>query len=591
MIHPRSQQAQQGLTLIETMAALLIFSLMSLGLVPVLIGSVRGADRSRSATVAKNLAVEALERVRALPYFISYGTQPTKVDLLDLIYPSATGINYSGGRYTTICTPTSTDPACTIDLPAGYTLSYEASFVVGGDADANGNETYEVEFPAPDYAWNVQSKDVPASQLLRVAAIVSWQQAGELEQYRLTSLVGERQLASLRLRGTARVDYAVQVQANYAVEQSLGPPALSELLAVAGTAESKIETRQLSQASQSTTGGFLRLTRPATETAAAEILASGTGADTTYQAPGDKDPAPDGAGPAVTIRHPDLGQDVAYLNATTTIEQKVKIANELPNAEGRFNATAGPVDLWVTNQADFSSGSLLGLDSTKPILRVEPQGSAAFTGKSIALTGPLAGTRVVQTTASVFVKEMKIFPVNYISASQPRRVVLSIQDFTATVDCQAKPASGNFTTSYSGTVTFWTDPEGDNSGAFETLNLVGTQTSDPFDALTTRNPMVKEDTTNLLAHGSPLDVYLFPVAHDHDVAGVNVHHDHPGYFESLDSLFSVGTSGSVESGGQVVRAGLTGAIRIVTEPTDPDIAQSGLAISLGKMSCEAVDLR
>lgn len=585
-------RGQAGLTLIETMAALLIFSLMSLGLVPVLIGSVRGADRSRSATVAKSLAVEALERVRALPYFISYGTQPSKVDLLDIIYPSASGVSYSGGRYTTICTQSSTDPACTIDLPDGYTLSYEASFVVAGDADANGDETYEVEEPATDYAWNVQSKDVPASQLLRVAAIVSWQQAGRTEQYRLTSLVGERQLATLRLRGTARVDYAVQVQANYSVEDALGgAPDISDLVAVAGTAEAKIETRQLSQASQSTTGGFLRLTRPATATDAAVILGSGTGASTNYQAPGDKDPAPDGAGDAITITHPDLGQDIAYLNATTTIEQKVKIANELPNAEGRFNATAGPLDLWVTNQADFSSGSLLGLDSTKPIFSVEPQGSAAFTGKTIALTGPLSGTRVVQTTATAFIKEMKIFPVDYISASQPRRVVLSIQDFTATVDCQAKPSTGNFATSYSGTVTFWTDPEGSNTGSFETLSLSGTQTVDPFDALTARNPMVKEDTTSLLAEGSPLDVYLFPVSHDHDVAGVNVHHDHPGYFESLESLFSVGTSGSVESGGQVVRAGLTGAIRIVTEPTDPDIAESGLAISLGKLSCEAVDLR
>lgn len=583
---------QRGLTLIETMAALLIFAMMTLGLVPVLISSVRGASLSRSGTVAKNLAVEALERVRGLPYFISYGTQPSKVDLLDLIYPSASGIGYSGGRYTTICTQSSTDPACTIDLPDGYTLSYEASFVVAGDADANGNETYEVEEPNSDYAWNVQSKDVPASQLLRVAAIISWQQSGRLEQYRLTSLIGERQLAALRLRGTARVDYAVQVQANYAVEDSFGgPPDLSDLVAVAGTAESKIETRQLSQASQSTTGGFLRLTRPATETDAAVILASGTGANTNYQAPGDQDPAPDGAGAAVTINHPDLGQNIAYLNSTTTIEQKVKIANELPNAEGRFNATAGPVDLWVTNQADFSSGSLLGLDSSKPIFSVEPQGSAAFTGKTIALTGPVTGTRVVQTMATAFIKELKIFPVNYISASQPRRVVLSIQDFTATVDCQAKPGTGGFATSYSGTVTFWTDPDGSDSGSFETLSLSGTQTADPFDALAARNPMVKEDTTSVLPEGSPIDVYLFPVVHNHDVAGVNVRHDHVGYFESLESLFSVGTSGSVESGGQVVRAGLTGAIRIVTEPTDPDIAESGLAISLGKLSCEAVDLR
>ena len=64
-------RGQLGLTLVETMAALLVFALVTLGTFPLLASALRGGNLSRSGTVGKNLAQEALERIRGLPYFVS----------------------------------------------------------------------------------------------------------------------------------------------------------------------------------------------------------------------------------------------------------------------------------------------------------------------------------------------------------------------------------------------------------------------------------------------------------------------------------------------------------------------------------------
>ncbi len=91
--------SDQGFSLVEVLAAMSVFGIITLGTVPLVLTSLKGAALSRSYTVGKNLAVQAMERARGLPYYVDFPTQkayasdtgaPRKVDLLDMYYPSST---------------------------------------------------------------------------------------------------------------------------------------------------------------------------------------------------------------------------------------------------------------------------------------------------------------------------------------------------------------------------------------------------------------------------------------------------------------------------------------------------------------------
>src|SRR5688500_1177579 len=138
----RMLRRDKGLTLIETSVALLIFSMVTLGLTPVLVGSLRGSTTSRSYTVGKNAATQAMERIRGLPFFESMKgvVSPTRRDVLDLYFPDL-GSGYSAGKFTTTCTQTTSTPAAsgpaacppkladgTTAIPKNVTVKIEAEF-------------------------------------------------------------------------------------------------------------------------------------------------------------------------------------------------------------------------------------------------------------------------------------------------------------------------------------------------------------------------------------------------------------------------------------------------------------------------------
>lgn len=566
------------MTLIEVLASMLIFSVMTIGIVPLLITSMAGAAKSRSMNVGKNIALEAMERVRSLPYFVSFGAESSRVDVLDLYFPDL-GAGYASGRYTTTCTPASTSKACALELPEGYTLTYETQFVNGGAANASGEEQYFTVTPDAGYAWNVQGSDMPPTRLLRVSVVASWMLGDDPESMRLTSLVGERTLTALRVDGRATIDYTVQVQASYSTAN--GP---SELLATAGSGEAKISTRQLAEADINVQASRVRLTRPGTATTSSQILASGLGASAVYHAPPGVTNQTGSAG-ETTIIHPDLGEDVAFLGASNLSNMTASTVNELPYAEGTFTTTsgAGSNEFYVGNQADFSSDSALKLDSTKKLLRaVSPGNTNPLRGTVRGLTGPLSGTRAVQTRAQTWFADFRMFPVTYISGSELKRSIVRVDNFTASADCSADPSGGSATAAYAATFVYYT-----HSSGFQTISLSSSDTEDKLAnlMLPANNPVVFRDPTSV-GDSDLLDVYLFPVTHT--ILGVP--HTHRSYLDSASSL-SGGGNASVEDGGRSVSASINGAIRLVTAPTNSNISQTGFTISMGKVTCTAVDQR
>ena len=152
------KRTEHGFTLIEVLAALLVFSLITLGIVPLLATSMKAASLARTGTVAKNAGLKAMEHARDLPYYISYAAQNKRVDLLDMYFPGITTLNanqtYTGTpsyTFTTRCLSGSTVPGCPQDLPAGYTVTYVSQFVKPVDAGTN-TVSYTPVAPAAGYS-------------------------------------------------------------------------------------------------------------------------------------------------------------------------------------------------------------------------------------------------------------------------------------------------------------------------------------------------------------------------------------------------------------------------------------------------------
>ncbi|MGH2556965.1 MAG: type IV pilus modification PilV family protein [Actinomycetota bacterium] len=593
----RWQRGERGFTLLEVVMALSVFTIVLLSVIPLMWSSVKGATLSRSQTRAKNIAVQAMERVRGLPFYVSYSAQPRQVDVLDLYFPRATGPGYDAGNgsFTTTCPSGSpVTPECPFTLPAGHSLTYVTEFIKPGPVSPSGRETYVSVAPATGYAFD-SATDLPTTQLLRMAVTVNWSSSGQARDFTLTSLVGERKYED-KLRGAGKIDYAVQVLTSY-LSPTGGP---SELDAYAGAAESIVSQRLFGESDQIVRAGEATLVRPGDP---ATILSTLGGVSAVLQAPPDADPTTVPSVGTVQMDHPDADTGVGgivYIDDSNAENLGVKVASELPVAHGGFrlnNGGSSQFDFWVNNQADNNTPLLLDVGEDRPVFSIRPQGSSVLNGSTSATTTPLTGTRQVATTAAVGFANARLFPVSFIPTNQEKRSVVVFSDFSASVSCTSTAATTALAeASYTVKLDYWAELDTDDDkpeGAYQTIgpwtitasNGSPATASDPLAALKADNPMVYEDPTDNSLDGSPNDVYLFPETHDHD----GVVHTHPGYLEDWSALTSLPTS--VTNAGRETSAAIEGAIRVDTAKTNPVVDGSELNIALGKISCEAVDHR
>jgi prepilin-type N-terminal cleavage/methylation domain-containing protein len=577
----RKARGQGGFTLIEVMASLLVFGLMTLGVVPLLLSSIRGSALSRSFAVGKNIGTLSMERIRGLPYFISYTAQPRRVDVLDLYFPASTGLttgqSYSGGVFTTVCNSgTSANPACPKNMLPGYTVRFTAEFLKPAPT-GNG---FVSEAPSAGYLWTSGvGADVPPTQLLRVGVITTWSASNLTRTFRLTTLLSDRRFEGVKVSGDARVEYGVQVLTGY---QHGGTT--SSLTARAGESESSIGTRQVSTATQSVTAGSIKLVEDSEEgEGSATVLDEVTGAQVAYDAPPDQTLGSTSAA-ADVITHPLLTNSpiVAGLDGTTaTTPMEVKVANEVPIAKGAFSYSTNPLieDLWVNSQTDYSS---LQLDPSLHVFSLQPrsaQGEQGVAGSTNVTTAALGtASRSVTATATVTVNDLRLLPTVIPGAPAP---VLSIDTLTATTQCKSTAVGTSATVSatWSATVRYIRDTANNSApGPWQTvsLNLTGSSASDALAALEqpANNPLIYDSAPD------SNDIYLVAEG------------GRKGYFTDLGSLHNVSTTGvSKDVLGQTTGADIKGAIHVSTANTSASVAGSGLSVSIGSVGCQAVDKR
>ena len=626
MIARLTKRSEKGFSLVETLAALVVFSIVTLGIVPVLLTSIRGSNITRGYTAGKNVALQAMERVRGLPFYIDRATQPGTVDVLDLYIPNLTA--YSGGTcrgffatavtcastgyrvrtaptpetpgYLTTC-PNNGAPYCPAGIPADYTVTYQAWFIQEETAADGDPETYNrVPICAAgvtgacvpsNYNSATVATDLPSKLLIEMIVTVRWFSEGRPRSYDLRTIMGDRQFGGVKVKASATINYSVSGVAGY-VEPGSGSKA--EVTATGGFSESRVESRRTSTADTTLRAAQFRLVNANTTPDPCTLVAPGcpgdelrppvNGATSTLFAPPDvTNPGPVNS-PFVKITHPaaslgDLaGADVTAISSTP---HSASVAGGTPVAEGNFSFVNGPnPHFWLdnnredTNAFDFRSGSSIRL------FGVNPRGTNNITGSTSVVTNAIGSG--VRATATTTLNEIRLFPLNSIFRvnSTYGGAAVVIDPFTATVDCRATTngAAITPTATYSATLRYWLDPlENDvEQGSYVTVNL---GTSFPSENITNRisNNILVSDSSN-----DSRDVYLFP---------------RPFRENLLETWSNVRTvSPVVASQGREVSVSIEPAISIETTDIQKgtgggQVADTSFGISIGALGCTAEDRR
>lgn len=609
----RWQRGERGFTLVETLAAIVVFFIVTLGVLPLINGAIRGSGLARSLTLGKGLAETTMERIRGLPYHNSRTTQ--RLDVLDFYYPAYR----ADGSYETVCPDAAAPPgACPANIPPGYQVEITAAFVK--QSNTGTPEVYDtIVIPTDTYVWNgANNKPPDEAQYVRIDIESRWTLGGIDRDFQLDTLVGDRKSGALSVDGAARVEYFLRVGGSFNINGSR-----SDMTATLGGTESRIESRLLTTADQIVTSGTLRIADSNPVRQFTDVESSGeTGS---ASAPPDTNGAVVPAG-AVTLTHPQptgAGALIATLGDAVVSNLRAQQSASLPIARGQFEFIANGLNAFMsaTNQADTTDAGLR-LASGVDMVRVTPSGTGGtLFGATEGLTTPIGAGRKVQTTATLRgtsapgsgAGTISILPARF--TTPVNGPVVEVSNFRADVSCPSTgvAATSTPTATWSATLRYWKETnEFDNVSAgsyvpVETTpgaGLSGSPNSgaprvDPLAALVAAPPMVHEfvdplDPTTLKPYGSEKDTYLFPVQHNHsDVDGdgnpINVSHTHPGYLSSWSSLPDTVTSRSPDWRSTAAR--IEGALRITTTPTSPLNGVTSLNISIGSLSCQALDRR
>lgn len=586
--------SQRGFTLIETLAALTIFSLVTLGTTPLLLSSIRGASLSGSYTAGKNLTSQAMERVRGFPFFESVKnlTNPPRRDVLDLYFPDRvagpSGTGFSGTSYVTLCTSTSKLPAasaaqaCPPRVPDGFTIRYVAQFVQPGTAPVPGaTQGFVPQPPSAAYNWSTTATESPPTRLLSVKVTTSWTSNGKARSYALSSMIGVRHLTDEQFRAHGKVGAVVLTRTSFVD----GSGRMSNLTVNGGESESSLSSRALAEADQEVRGARATLVRQeyvdgSGATVPAATLQDTAAAAAVLHAPPNPVISPVSGG-NFTMSHPEIPSlPIAFIGNASVMETgaAVDVLSELPRAIGnlRYTSTGNTPTMWVNNQADIGSASELMLSplANEGMVTWVRSGAnrmrADTSAQAYSLTS--AGGGYVESKANASFYEMRLFPATFVTASE--RSVLTIRNFTASFTCKAVASTGTAvaTGTWSAELRYWEDPPGAETPRYTLRTISGTTGTGAQNLTFAYNPLVYDNPV-----GTANDLYLFR----DDALG------RKGY---LLELTTTPTPASTNTGGSTT-VSMDHAIEIITAPTKPGVNETALNVTVGNVSCEAVDNR
>lgn len=629
---------QEGFSLVEVLAALFVFTLLTLGLVPLLTSSIRGSNTARADTIGKNAALKAMERVRGLPFHISYATSTDAVDVLDLYYPNATGDIVVGGNtlYRTTCSAGGTARACPRDIAADYTIQFDAQFV---DPVATGTQptpgetatSYANVAPAATYRWDSETNDTPPRQILQMAITVTWTVGASDESYTITSLLSDRDFGERKTKATATLGYGLDIYTAYDANPGGGTD-LSTGNAFIATSESDIEGRRLSTARQTSTAVRGELQEDAGGSLATAVAATSN----VLQAPPDQTPG-DVVAASGQLRHPDFSNAPVLVYGPTSVIDPSASATGLPFAIGDTEVTGvipgqteyvGLKDPQLTvqdyNELVLSSAGTNG-PSLVSLIASDGLGAPPLGGEP-ATTGDIivGGTRAITSASDTYAQatmgfdRMLMLKTTFIPNTAPwvdlttgeagtltaQGAIVVIDDFQAATWCRSEDdGTGEGDSLYRGTLYYWADPAANgnrNDGRYVrvTFNVnSGTAGADPLATVMAQNVQAGQANGPLVYdHASANQrIYMFGKSLGRQLpGGGNVR---AAYLTNWNSLTTTShrVDDSTDAAGEPVSTAnstVDGAIEIETADLDVDRRDQGqIAVTIGSLSCFAEDSR
>jgi prepilin-type N-terminal cleavage/methylation domain-containing protein len=628
---------EDGFSLIEVMAALFIFTLLTLGLVPLLTSSIRGSNTARADTIGKNSALKAMERVRGLPFYVSYATSTTKVDLLDLYYPDAATDVVVGGRtlYRITCSSAAlTNPACPRDIPTNYTLTFDAQFV---DPVATGTQpspgesatSYANVVPPATYAWSSANTDTPPRQVVQMTVTATWTVGASNESYALTSLLSDRSFGGRKVKGTATLGYGVDFYAAYDTKKNATGNLKSTSNLFIMRSESDIESRRVSSARQNTTATRFELER---DTGLSLRTADGA-TSSSLVAPPDQTPATV-TSVQRTVTHPDWGTPIlSGFGPSNVSNLNVSAASALPAASGDTEITgviSGTTEYVFAKDPQLGNDDFNGLNLSStgtggggPSLMTMERFNG-LTSPLPGITSPVntglaivGGTRTSTLASSVHAQattgfdRLEFLKSNFIPDPAPifgggtlsgaNGAIIVIEDFQAAAICDSNSnGTGSGSAAYRASLYYWEDPvqNGNRSdGRYRRVSFDVTNTStgvDPLPAIAAQNsnngPLVYDHSS------SNQRIYLFGTSLG-KTFGTGAGTTYAAYLSSWNSIPTTAsrvTTATDAAGATVatVNSSVEGAIEIQTADFDTTRqVESLLSISAGSLSCYAEDAR
>lgn len=212
-IKKRCQGSSPGFTLIEIMAAMIIFLIATVGVTGALTIGLRSILGARLDSLGRDAAREQIEEISARPFFVPYSTDPDvgapgKVDLLDIYYPGLFSTSYTDPQYTQnnlwsgSYTAASDDAYYTMHLPKdnnGVERTVVARFFDDYGQPVTPSSTYN--------AGSLTGDDTPPSYLVKVTVTTSWTSQDGKQSYSLDKLISSSNQFGTGVVGTQPNSY------------------------------------------------------------------------------------------------------------------------------------------------------------------------------------------------------------------------------------------------------------------------------------------------------------------------------------------------------------------------------------------------
>ncbi|HYP22427.1 MAG TPA: prepilin-type N-terminal cleavage/methylation domain-containing protein [Actinomycetota bacterium] len=499
-----TNRREHGLTLIETLMAITIFSIMTLGIVPLLGTAMSGGAATRTESVARNVTAKTMERLRGLDYHVAYSSVAREVDLLDHFFPGrtpsfvpsvGTGFDAATSSYVTTCDSTSTSKACRAlpdgsELPDGVLVEVRATFRTP--------ENPSVTAPVPlAYSWNSTGNDGPPSDLLEVEVTTVWSVGASARSFDLTTYLGARGESAapssgggggsppptsgpppppttVKLRSEARIDYGYEVTTTYQDTQS--PPRMSDYTGTLGTAVAYGEQLESgSKAELSVSAGRLQIVRPANPAVSGDqgFHVDVSGATLDARAPADATTTTVTTAPAVSATTTEVPATIGSLAAseagtlTGARGAGPTVANGLPFVRGYYDIngttamspmTSAPNHFWTTPQTpNAGSGTETSINplglyptsgATHKMITVSdwqfssPSANVDPRGEVMVDSTPTtpASSRTVTATATIPAHGQIVLFPMWYSSTN--NGYMQIREFSASVSCAANADPG-----------------------------------------------------------------------------------------------------------------------------------------------------